>query len=140
MKTPPELVKSIYLGDRFCKRIGFEGMEKRLKIEVNTISRIRDPGGSWNYYSAEDITDGTIVFEHVTLFSLTPEGPIPNDWISFVRVEPIAPTDPALPQYCTVLSLGAVTEDGRGEEMTLKIVSRRMYLTDPKRPGVEITD
>jgi hypothetical protein len=52
---PEEFVKTIYLGDRACKKIVIDGWDELLKIQVNEISRIRDVSGQWNYYNDENM-------------------------------------------------------------------------------------
>jgi uncharacterized protein DUF6258 len=143
MKNPVELAKSIYLGDRACKSIKLDGWNKRVSLEVDNISRVRDPSGNWNFYVSEDIKNGRIVFDGVTSCSISPQGLLPNDWIDIVSVEPVSePTAPLTPKtaYLFTISLGAVDETGAGQELTLKIVASAMYLEDPGRSDCRIAD
>jgi hypothetical protein len=71
---PRELLKTIYLGDRFCQRIAIDCSERRLEIEVNVISRVRSTSGNWDYYTAEDIVDGVLVFTGLKSVRFEPPG------------------------------------------------------------------
>jgi hypothetical protein len=169
MKNPQDLAKTIYLGDRGCKRIIIDGSRGALSIQVDRISRIRSPSGQWDFYADEDIVDGFIVFDGLERFEFQPQGLVPNDWIQFVdiaagvsvgvreadgagcsgqdplhgektlRIGAIEPA-PGTSRYVARLSLGAVDEDGHGKELELKVVFARLYLEDPLRPGLRLAD
>lgn len=76
---PIEFVDSIYLGDRACKAIILDGWASEVKLQVDCISRVR--GKTWNFYRAEDLKDGFIVFENVSQVEWGASGHIPNDII-----------------------------------------------------------
>ena len=61
----------------------------KVEITVNLLSRIRDATGEWNYYSAEDIENGIIVFAGVETNgkNIEPSGRFPNDAIEHLVVE-----------------------------------------------------
>lgn len=141
MKSPPEFSKTLYLGDRACKCVMIDGWNQRVSIEVDTISRIRDVSGHWNYYTAEDIKDGRIVFEPVYHCSFEPQGLLPSEWIDIVSVEPLSHANPSgtRQSYLFMLSLGAIDEAGNPRELTMKIIAEAMHLEDPEKPGVKIT-
>jgi len=135
--------KSVYLGDRACKALHIDTWNRRVTIQIDTISRIRSTSGEWEYYTEEDIEDGLLVFDGVTFFSLSPPGCLPNDWISIVDVESVSEQDGVSlsnPQFRFTLSLGAVTEAGEGQELSLTLVAAGIHIEDPARPGITITD
>ncbi len=68
---PLSLKQSIYLGDRAIKLIILDGWNELAKIQVDSISRVRSADGKWNYYTAEDIEDGFLVFGNVRLFAIS---------------------------------------------------------------------
>ena len=140
MKSPPEFSRTVYLGDRACKCVIIDGWNKRVSIEIDTISRIRDASGQWNYYTAEDIKDGRIVFEAVHRCSIEPQGLLPCDWIDIVSVEPVSDEYPSGTRQCYsfTVSLGAVDEGGNARELTMKIIADGFYLEDPAKPGLKI--
>jgi len=140
MITTSELVKTLYLGDRACKRVTIDGWHKRLTIEVDKISRIRNPSGQWDFYSDEDIIDGLIVFEGLSSFEFAPQGFVPSDWIEFVRIDEICEKSPVKPHFRATLSLGAVDEQGNAKELTLTVCATSLHLEDQTRPGVKITE
>jgi hypothetical protein len=80
---PDEFLSSVYLGDRACKAIVLDGEKDEVKIQVNLISRRRSE--TWNFYSAEDVEDGLLVFEGVDHVSFDPPGRIPNDEIGNIE-------------------------------------------------------
>jgi hypothetical protein len=140
MKTASEFVKTLYLGDRACKRIIIDGWRKRLAIEVDKISRNRNPAGQWEFYSDEDIVDGMIVFEGLGSFEFVPQGFVPSDWIEFVSIDQMCEVSRDKPHFRATLSLGAVDEQGNAKELTLTVCATSLHLEDPSRPGVKITE
>ncbi|MGT2443457.1 DUF6258 family protein [Ensifer adhaerens] len=74
---PDDFLNSIYLGDLACKAILLDGWRKEVKIQIDAISRVR--GETWDFYSAEDVVDGFLVFEGVDHISFDPPGNMPND-------------------------------------------------------------
>ena len=140
--TPPDLLRTIYLGDRACKRILLDGWNDRVAVQVNTISRVRDPSGHWNFYISEDIDEGWIVFSGVRAVRFDPSGPLPNDYIEIA--EPVPWTDPAEvseePMFLFRLTIGAGDRQGRMAEVSIEIIGSDVYLEDPRQPGVEIRE
>lgn len=137
--TPTELVRTIYLGDRACRRIIVDGWGKSVSLQVDLISRIRSSSGEWDFYADEDIEDGFLVFEGVTSFRFEPQGLVPNDWIDITDVrKQEAHLGAGPPQYLTTISLGAVDSDGNGKEVMLTISAARLGLIDPAQPGVKL--
>lgn len=84
--TPVEFADTIYLGDRAIKSILLDGWKKEIKIQVDSISRVR--GETWNFYVDENLDDGFLVMEGVVSFKLEPCGLIPDDWIELTSVRP----------------------------------------------------
>lgn len=59
--TVEELCKSIYLGDRCCKKI--DVYDEKITFQIDLISRIEEGTNEWNYYNDKDIENGYIVFD-----------------------------------------------------------------------------
>lgn len=78
---PDEFLSSIYLGDRACKAIVLDGWKEEVKIQIDSISRLRS--GTWNV--DENVRDGFLVFEGVDHVSFDPPGRIPNDEIGNIE-------------------------------------------------------
>jgi hypothetical protein len=85
MMNPAEFIQTLYLGDRACKSITVDGWAEEVRVQVDCISRTRGP--VWNFYTAEDLPDGFIVFEGVKKIIWDPNGKIPNDAITMLTVE-----------------------------------------------------
>ncbi len=141
--TPQAFVETIYLGDRACKSLLLDGWKDRVVLEVNLISRVRGASGRWDFYNAEDIENGLIVFENATSISMSPSGWIPNDVLAFVSVETLSATDypdsQAL-QYRFSLRIGSGKPNGDYVLVDVQIVAESIHLEDPRNPGVKITE
>ena len=136
--TPAELLPTIYLGDRACKGIDIDAWDRRVSVQVDVISRIRSPSGTWDYYSDEDIPDGRLVFAGVTAVSFNPSGPVPNGFISDVRIAETRVLPAGKEAYVFVLAISSVDDAGRSTEVTVEIHAADLYLADPTKPGEEI--
>lgn len=86
MSDIPDLLKTIYLGDRACKSIKVDGWNDTVVVEVDCISRVR--GAQWDYYNDENLDDGLLVFEDVRSIEFQPPGLIPDDLFGDFRAEP----------------------------------------------------
>ena len=82
MLDPAEFIRSIYLGDRACKSFLVDGWAAEIKMQIDSISRVR--AETWNYYQAEDLENGFIVFEGVR--KVVWDGKLPNDVIQSLAV------------------------------------------------------
>lgn len=131
--TPDQFIKSIYLGDRLCLSIGVEGVKKRVLLKVDCISRVR--GDSWNYYDAEDVHDGFLVFENVSSCNLELKGQLPNDWIDPVSITQLADKAKA---WEFVFSLGVVDSQGMSSETLLTIIAESLAIET--KDGVRVCD
>lgn len=139
---PIAFMKTIYLGDRACKKIILDGWNNFVKIQIDCISRIRDASGQWKFYNAEDIMDGYIVLSEVGFFVMDPPGLIPNDQIE-VEVEPVQEESTSLgdPMYWFIFYVGHGGRDPtKYQTVTIKIKAGSVHLEDPSMPGVRITD
>jgi len=126
-------MRSIYLGDRACKSVLMDGLNREIKIQIDCISRVRSE--SWDYHTAEDLVDGFLVFEDVEGVTFTPPGRMPNDWIEWASVaEDIA--QPGMNRF--VIKAGSVDEQGNDVEIELLIIAKAVALEDSK--GVRIRE
>lgn len=128
-----EFFKTIYLGDRWLKSIIIDSVHSTLKLQIDSISRIRDEDGNWNYYTDEDIEDGFIVFTHIEALEMSPPGRIPNDEICDFEVKEIRDSITEIVFYIT-----SYDKNGDHTQVKLKFVAKEMYLEDPKQPNIQI--
>ena len=134
--TPLELMATIYLGDRACKAIIIESWQNRVLVQVDCLSRIRDPSGRWNFYTDEDIEDAYIVLTGVNSVALEPPGRVPDDYFLDWRAE-IAKSTPES-SYRVIFDVASSGEMGPAGNVVLTVIATGMHLEDPKRPGKEI--
>jgi hypothetical protein len=132
---PSAFVKTIYLGDRACKSITIEGWTNRVVIQVDEMSRVRDESGNWNFYNEENIIDGRLVFSDVRSVLFDPSGPIPNDYISRLEVEPLLGG-----YYQFAFSAASVDQSSKSTEVLVTIVAKHLHLENPSTPGMQIDD
>lgn len=136
--TPAEFLRTVYVGDRACKAIRIESWKEQVVLEVDQISRIRSPSGGWEFYTAEDISDGRIVFTGVEAIHFEPSGPLPNDLINEISVRP-ASSEPDN-RWVFEASISAIAPDGSSTEVTVQIIGSDVHLEDPARCDIRIRE
>jgi hypothetical protein len=123
---------TLYLGDRACKGITIDGWASTVRVQIDCVSRVRDPSETWNFYTAEDIRDAALVFGGVVAVSLEGEG-IPNDLINSIEVVAV------VGDVATVeLSIDSVNAEAVHHEMLLRVRCTAIWLEDPTNPGIRI--
>jgi hypothetical protein len=140
--NPIDLLKTIYLGDRGCKGILIDGWNSSVALHATVISRIRSTTGRWEYYTAEDIVDGRIVFTGVRSFGMSPAGPIPNDFINEITATAFSAdgrdANSGETPYRFKISISSVDMAGAWTEITIEITADGLHLEDPGNPGAVI--
>lgn len=129
----PDFLKTIYLGDRTCRSITIDGQHLEVRVQVDCISRVR--ASVWNFYTAEDITDGWLVFTGVKSLRFDPPGLIPNDLICSVSAT--SATD-SPDHFLVSIDVVSIPESGDYPSVLIQIVAASMHLEDPKMPGLRI--
>lgn len=140
---PKEFLNTVYLGDRACKTITIDGWQRRVLLQIDTISRIRSASGNWDYYTAEDITNGYIVFTNVDSIQFDPPGFIPNDYVEVVDVKPVSnelPTEDKSRRYLFQILAGAVDKQAVSHDVLVQIIAEGVHLKNPLYPGIEIME
>lgn len=138
---PKAFLRTIYLGDRACKSILIDGWRDRVLLQVTLLSRIRSPSGEWEFYSAEDIVDGAIVFTGVDSIRFDPPGPLPNDYIHGIEVEERSGSAQRSHVFRIHVSSGErQANPPHYREVFIEIVAEGIHLEDPSRPGVAIVE
>lgn len=103
-------------------------------MQVTCISRVRT--ATWDYYTAEDLQDGLVVFEGVKSIAFEPSGVVPNDSINDIRAEPLSGDQS---KYLVTMSVDAVDATGSHTEVQIRIHADSMALEDCREPGLRIT-
>lgn len=132
---PEQFIKTIYLGDRACKKIEIDGWNKLIRIQVDEISRIRSSTGQWEFYNDENIQDGYIVFSDVISFVFDPAGYLPNDEIEISSVDNISND-----RHRFVVRLASCNEKSEYQQIKLTIECKEIYLEDLQKPNIKIVD
>jgi hypothetical protein len=146
--TPEELIKTIYLGDRVCDGICIDFCERRIKLQIDCISRVRSPSGQWEYYNDENIDNGYIVLSDVESYAIVPMGFFVNDYIYDFTIKNIEHESSSKTIYTFSLETGYTTYittiNGTTtftiEPMEIEISAREFWLEDPRNPGVRIVE
>lgn len=130
----PNFLETIYYGDRGCAAVVIDSWKQEIKIQVApSLSRVRGP--AWNFYTAEDLENGFIVFEGVTSFALTPSGPLPEGFIWDITAEPV----PGAPEkFLVTVFTDGLDEHGESTSVELRLHATSMALEDPRRSGERI--
>lgn len=134
---PQEFLKTLYLGDRVCKRLIFDGWDDRILIQVNVISRIRNDSGLWDFYSQEDIPDGIIVFSGVRSYQWNSKGCLPNDYVEIEVSSERETLESDLYQF--KIYLGRMEKTGI-VDTELLVEAQAIHLEDPRFPNKRITN
>jgi len=117
-----KFIKTLYLGDRTCKRILIDSWNERCGIQINRISRLKDKTSTWDFYTDDDLDDGWIVFDGVTSFAATPPGPIPNESIEIVEVTVLG--GDGVMRF--KISVGSVNQSGKISAVMIEIVASQI--------------
>jgi hypothetical protein len=133
MNNPVEFIKTLYLGDRGCKKIIFDCWEKEIKLQITNISRIR--GDDWNYYDKEDLVDGYLIIENVDFYSIIPSGIFPNDAIHAIHVNQ-SNDNPKL--FEITIEMSSVNNEGESTDVILKANASSLSLENNLLDGVRI--
>lgn len=122
-----DLLRSLYLGDRACKRIDIRGWDEVVAIQVNLISRLRAGSSTWDYSTDGDIENGWIVFRGVTELNFSGSGGVPNDAITIDNVT--KHTDMSgIDHICAEISVACVAAVDRATCTSMRIVARSAHL------------
>jgi len=114
---PKELLSTVYLGDRACKKFLIDGWNRRFAIQVDCISRIEKGTSEWNYYTDEDVKDGWLVFSGMKSLSIMPDGFVPNDFIEIISVYEVGE------ETAIEISVGSVSTSGETTEIQIRVVA-----------------
>ncbi|MGE6786307.1 DUF6258 family protein [Ensifer adhaerens] len=128
---PDEFLNSLYLGDRACKAIVLDGWREEVKIQIDSISRLRS--GTWNV--DENVRDGFLVFEGVDHVSFDPPGRIPNDEIGSIEFVGYDGE-----RFTVVIELGAADEISDYGFIKTTIRAKAVAIEKPGEESARIRD
>lgn len=130
-----QFIKSLYLGDRFCTKLIFDGDKNQVELHINLISRVRSESGEWNFYSDEDIENGAIVFAGIKSIDLGDLKMLPNDQLYNIDVKNLSND-----LYEFVIETSHVDQDAMTHDLTIRLVAEGAFLMNPLMPEVKIFD
>ncbi|MDK1373367.1 MULTISPECIES: DUF6258 family protein [unclassified Sinorhizobium] len=104
-----------------------DGWRDEVKIQIDLISRKRSK--TWDFYSAEDVEDGFLVFEGVDHVSFDPPGRIPNDEIGGIEFRGYEGD-----RFTVMIELGHCDEAGKYVTVKTTIRAKAVAI---ERPGEE---
>lgn len=133
---PAALLKSIYLGDRFCQGLVIDSNRSQVGIQINVISKLRPGTTTWDYYTDEDVVDGWLVFIGVAEISFDPPGHMPNDLVDEISVRTLDTT--GLKKFEFALSIGSVDSTGTSTDVRIKIVADNVMLLSSSDSGYQL--
>lgn len=134
--TPDKFLDSIYLGDRACKGIVIDSWRKEVKIHIDSISRVR--GETWDFYSAEDVENGFLVFEGVDHISFDPPGRIPDDEIG--DIEFVGYEDDRFTVNIDIGSVEQTASEVKFHSVKLTIRAKAVAIEKPGEEGARIRE
>lgn len=133
-----QFLETIYLGDRACKSILIDCWNRTVQLQIDCISRVRSE--TWNYYDAEDIENGWIVFEGVQSCSFDPQGPLPNDLVQRIELEPVEENQSERRFRIKIASVNGTDGHITSCVVTINISASSVHLEDPGKPGIRTVE
>ncbi|MEI2296768.1 DUF6258 family protein [Ensifer sp. MJa1] len=130
---PDEFLKTIHFVDCACKSIVLDGWKDEVKIQIDSLSRMR--GETWNFYTAEDVDDGFLVFEGVDHISFDPPGRLLND--EFGSIEFLGYDGD---RFTVVMEIGSGYELGDYVKVKTTIRAKAVAIEKPGEEGERIRD
>lgn len=102
-------------------------------MQIDCVSRVRDPSGNWNFYVDEDINDAVLVFADVLSVELRGGGHMPNDSINSLEVVEVDGDVTTIE-----MSVDSVDAEAVHHDTVVRLRCKKVWLEDPTRPGVRI--
>lgn len=123
MKNSIELIKSLYLGDRYIEKLTWDFEKKTFEIQINLISFSDAESGEWSFDSSRDIEHGVLIFSGVKSVEFMDNKNFPNDQINEIVVDEI---DNALGFK---VFADSISESGENIESHVEIVADEVSLS-----------
>lgn len=123
MMKPKEFLKTVYLGDRACKKIVIDGWNQLFAMQVDSISRMKEGTDTWNYYNDENIDNGWVVFEKLKSVDFSPAGAVPDDTINGIEV-----SEDRDGKFVFSISVASSIDGGKIQEATIKVIAESVFL------------
>ncbi len=123
--NPIDFLRTIYLGDRWIKKILIDNETKSISFQIDCISRIRSKSGNWEFYNDENIDNGLIVFEKVSYYDLGKTGNFPNDEIHSIEVKEKSPN-----LFEFFIEANYINSDAISQTIETTIIAESVYLSD----------
>lgn len=123
LKNSIELIKSLYLGDRYIEKLTWDFEKKTFEIQINLISFSDAESGEWSFDSSRDIEHGVLIFSGVKSVEFMDNKNFPNDQINEIVVDEI---DNALGFK---VFADSISESGENIESHVEIVADEVSLS-----------
>ncbi|ETJ46841.1 DUF6258 family protein [Pseudoalteromonas agarivorans] len=123
MKNSIELIKSLYLGDRYIEKLTWDFEKKTFEIQINLISFSDAESGEWSFDSSRGIEHGVLIFSGVKSVEFMDNKNFPNDQINEIVVDEI---DNALGFK---VFADSISESGENIESHVEIVADEVSLS-----------
>ncbi len=123
--NPRDFLRTIYLGDRWIKKIVIDNENKLISLQIDCISRIRSNSGNWEFYNDENIDNGLIVFEEVSYYEFGEKGILPNDEIYSIIVK-----EKATDLFEFYLEANYIDSDAISQTIGVSIFAKSIYLSE----------
>ena len=125
MQSSIELIKSLYLGDRYIEKLTWDFDEKTFKIQINLISFCGAENDEWLFDSSRDIEHGVLIFSGVKSIEFMDNTNFLNDQINEIVVDEVGSA------LSLKLFADSISSSGKNIESYVAIVADSVRVSVP---------
>jgi hypothetical protein len=138
---PRDFIDTIYLGDEGGMSVLIDSSKSEVKLQVTCIHRVRSE--EWNFYTAEDLISGFVVFEGVKELSFhefgssffNPECLLHLDYMESIEVKLL---DVEKQAFEFVIKINVLFSIEKTSQIEIRMVGRSIALEPFDQPGHRI--